>query len=207
MKNGLARVVTHLATRLPITPTLNELYWFPHKTLDWLQNHHFNLQSSGVWWTGLPILHNIRALHRELRSSADTRNLNTERTKTVIAVLIFCSSSTIWNILPLVVRDASSTATLKNAVRRGYILVLALFCCGIDRIIHRSQSCLVIAIGDAFIVLKRKPTLWVYTPLPGPPGWRPRLQGPPLATVVIAGQVVEADGKFTYLGSDMDSFS
>ena len=98
VQNGLARIVAHLTSHSPISPTLKKLHWLPIKHPI---SNKFATLTCKVLEFGEPAYLSSRIIifiqRRELRSSTNTQCLNTERT--VIAGHAFCSSSpAIWNI-------------------------------------------------------------------------------------------------------------
>ena len=121
VQNGLARVVARLPTRSPTTPTLKEMHWLPIR-------HRIDYKIATLTYKvldcGEPTYLHSRISFcvpcRELDSSADTRRLNTLRTKIVIAGRAFRSSAAVWNALPLDVRSVPCIATSRKKLKTFY---------------------------------------------------------------------------------------
>jgi hypothetical protein len=118
VQNSLARVVTGVKRREHITPALKKLHWLP---ISERIQYKVALITHKVILTRQPqYLADIVKIHkptRELRSSSQQR-LCAHATKTKTAERsLSCTSTTVWNGLPLDLRAESSTPTFKSKLK------------------------------------------------------------------------------------------
>jgi predicted Rossmann fold nucleotide-binding protein DprA/Smf involved in DNA uptake len=118
VQNTLARVVLKLRKSDHITPALKELHWLPvkHRVTFKLATLTFKTLQSGQP-NYLRELVNIYEPPRTLRSSSQ-RLLCLDRTRTVVGTRSFKhSSATIWNSLPVFIRDCNTVETFKHKLK------------------------------------------------------------------------------------------
>jgi len=125
VQNTLARVVLRLRKFDHITPALMELHWLPikHRVTFKLATLTFKTMQFGQP-TYLRDLVKFYDPVRTLRSSSK-RLLCLDRCRTVVATRSFKhSSATIWNSLPVDIRDCNTIDTFKRKLKT-YLFKLA----------------------------------------------------------------------------------
>ena len=125
VQNTLARVLLRLSRSDHITPALIELHWLPvkYRVTFKLATLTFKTLQSGQP-TYLRDLVQIYEPVRSLRSS-NKRLLCIDRSRTVIASRSFKhSSATVWNSLPVDIRDCNTVDTFKRNLKT-YLFKLA----------------------------------------------------------------------------------
>jgi len=125
VQNTLARVLLRLSRSDHITPALMELHWLPvkYRVTFKLATLTFKTLQSGQP-TYLRDLVQIYEPVRSLRSS-NKRLLCIDRSRTVIASRSFKhSSATVWNSLPVDIRDCNTVDTFKRNLKT-YLFKLA----------------------------------------------------------------------------------
>ena len=120
IQNTLARVVTRQCGRISISKTLKEIHWLPVKwRIDFkvATTTYKLLESNEPAYLRSRI--SVRVPRCSLRSSADDRRLDDHPTRTNIGARAFrCVAPTIWNALPLDIRDSPSASVFKSKLKR-----------------------------------------------------------------------------------------
>ena len=118
VQNTLARVVLKLGKFEHITPALKELHWLPvkHRVTFKVATLTFKTLKFGQP-TYLRDLVNTYEPARTLRSSSQ-HLLSLDRTRMVVATRSFKhSSATIWNNLPVFIRDCNTIDNFKHKLK------------------------------------------------------------------------------------------